>query len=176
MTTPPICPYCGNGAKLAKGDVVYGGRADLASLWFWRCVPCSAWVGTHRGTKEPLGRLANGELRTAKRRAHWAFDSLWQKGSMSRGQAYKWLAEELGLDVEECHIGEFNLARCHQVIQVCTARKFATVVPTMGIHKDGSSHRPKAGKTGHTKKAGTGHTKKAVTGHLKKAPRAPRKR
>jgi len=44
-----------------------------------------------------MGRLANAQLRSARRDAHASFDSLWRDGAMSRSQAYAWLAAALGI-------------------------------------------------------------------------------
>ena len=70
------CPYCNNPAVLVGGDVIYPHRPDLYEKKFWQCDPCDAYVGCHRpgvgygdGTR-PLGRLANAELREAKKNVH----------------------------------------------------------------------------------------------------------
>lgn len=122
-----LCDYCQQPAQLVNGEAIYPHRPDLYHLRFWQCVPCGAWVGCHKGTKRPLGRLANAELRTAKIAAHVAFDQLWKRttpaGCYSRTGAYKWLAGQLGITVERCHIGMFNVAQCERVVEVCNARK-----------------------------------------------------
>jgi len=58
------CDYCQQQAKLVTGDIIYPHRPDLYSKKIWHCEPCRAWVGTHKGTVKPLGRLANAELRS----------------------------------------------------------------------------------------------------------------
>lgn len=138
MVSAPHCPYCGRGAALVTGDVIYPHRPDLAALKFWQCAPCDAYVGCHRpgavigrvlgkevlsdGTA-PLGRLADEALRTAKGRAHRVFDPLWKQGQMSRRGAYAWLAGELRIDIDQCHIGMFDLAQCAQVIDAVARRR-----------------------------------------------------
>lgn len=131
--TRPVCPYCGNTAKLVGGDVIYPHREDLWSKNFWQCKPCNAYVGCHPknerfgqdGTR-PLGRLADANLRQLKSKAHAVFDPLWKEGSFTnRGHAYLWLAEELGLPKKKCHIGFFGPERCQQVIDICTDYKEA---------------------------------------------------
>lgn len=126
------CPYCSARAENVGGDVIYPHRPDLADKRFWRCVPCDAYVGCHRGTSNPLGRLANAELRTAKIAAHAALDPIWRarlvrkravdpkytKG-MARGGRYKALAALLGIGQHECHIGMFDVARCRRVVEIC---------------------------------------------------------
>lgn len=128
-----ICPYCGNDAKLVTGEVIYPHRKDLFDLKFWHCEPCDAYVGCHKkgawvpdshkhsdGTI-PLGRLANAELREAKKSAHAAFDPIWTDQRMTRKTAYKWLANALGIDRKECHIGMMDAERCRKVVEVCRA-------------------------------------------------------
>lgn len=114
------CPYCNGAVKLVGGEVIYPHRTDLANKWFWQCAPCDAYVGCHPtgDGKKPLGRLADKELRRAKSDAHAAFDPLWRGGSMSRHQAYKFLAQEMGLPKDKAHIGMFDVAKCKRVVQI----------------------------------------------------------
>lgn len=114
-----LCHYCLRPAKLVTGKVIYPHRKDLYNLQFWQCESCGAYVGCHkRSDAVPLGRLANAELRAAKSRAHAAFDPLWQWGSMSRGAAYKWLAKQMGITQQDCHIGMFTVEQCEQVVTI----------------------------------------------------------
>lgn len=79
MTTRTvICPYCGYEAKFANSNRVYNGKS-YGNIWLCSQYPkCDAYVGVHEGTLEPLGRMANPELRAAKKAAHAAFDRMWQ--------------------------------------------------------------------------------------------------
>lgn len=122
--TAPACPYCGRQAELVTGATIHPHRPDLHAKYFWLCSPCSAWVGTHRGGRnhQPLGRLANADLRFAKQAAHAAFDPLWRRCGMRRGGAYKWLADQLGIPADKCHIGMFDVSTCERVVAVCRAR------------------------------------------------------
>lgn len=124
-----ICDYCNNEAHPVTGDTIYPHRPDLRGLRFWHCEPCSAYVGCHRGTARPLGRLANAELRQAKQEAHAAFDPLWKFHTFSNGyqtmtrtMAYKWLAEQLKIEVANCHIGIMDVEMCRRVVEVCAIR------------------------------------------------------
>jgi hypothetical protein len=121
------CDYCDRVAELVTGAAIYPHRPDLFGRRFWRCAPCGAWTGCHEpgkgqgdGTK-PLGRLANAELRRAKQAAHAAFDPLWKSRSMSRHEAYRWLAGELGISFENCHIGMFDVDGCRAVVSAVRA-------------------------------------------------------
>lgn len=108
----PVCPYCGKEAKYVNSSVVYGRSYGM----IWHCAPCGAYVGCHKNTVEPLGTLANAAVRDARKKAHAAFDLLWQSGEMSRLQAYAWLRREMKMTAEECHIGKMGAADCARVV------------------------------------------------------------
>jgi hypothetical protein len=103
-------------------------------LNFYQCAPCDAYVGCHKKNQkyqldgtEPLGRLANSELRMWKSRTHRVFDPLWQKKDMfaSRKGAYQWLADELHINIEKCHVGMFDIEMCKEAIEACKRLKAA---------------------------------------------------
>ena len=104
------CDYCGRQAEYVDSKVVYGKSYGMMYL----CRNCMAYVGVHKGTDKPLGRLANAELRYWKKRAHAVFDPLWQRGRFRghRNAAYGWLAQKMGLPVEKTHIG--TIQRPHE--------------------------------------------------------------
>ena len=95
------------------------------------CRPCDAWVGVHKGTDKALGRLANKELREAKKEAHFWFDKIaktnliykvfpkYMDGVSNRNRAYLWLSEQLGIPRDICHIGMMDVADCKRVIELC---------------------------------------------------------
>lgn len=122
------CDYCGNTAKMVRGDFIYPYRSDLKHLKFYYCDNGHepAYVGCHKPNRrrgydgyEPLGRLANKELRAAKVNAHFYFDSLWKNGKFkSREKAYHWLADQLHLNRKQCHIGMFDVDMCQRVVDV----------------------------------------------------------
>lgn len=118
------CPHCTMPAELVTGEKIYPHRPDLASKYFWNCDLCKAYVGCHDAGQgqgdgtTPKGTLANAQTRQARRRAHDVFDPLWTGRRMRRQEAYRWLAHELGLKVEDCHIGEFDAATCQRVVEV----------------------------------------------------------
>lgn len=114
-----ICPYCDQPAELVTGQDVYPHRRDLWTKRFWACDPCDARCGCHGNTDQPLGRLANAELRQARMRAHAAFDPIWKRGKKGRSAAYKWLADQLGIEPKDCHIGMFDVETCGRVVSIC---------------------------------------------------------
>lgn len=116
------CDYCGRPTLYTDSAVVYSRSYGM----IYYCPPCSAWVGVHRGTNKPLGRLANAELRGWKKKAHAAFDPLWQQGHMNRHAAYAWLAQQLGIPEKQTHIGMFDVHQCQQVVRICTHERSKT--------------------------------------------------
>lgn len=117
-----ICPYCSSKTVYVDSLEVY----DRSYGMIYLCRPCKAWVGVHTGTKKALGRIADLELRQAKKETHFYFDKLWAEKMKSgftknaaRGKAYKWLAFNLGIPAEEAHVGWFDLKMCRKAIEIC---------------------------------------------------------
>lgn len=121
-TSIPVCPYCLNPSVLVSGRAVYPHRSDLEHLRFYKCSPCDAYVGCHPGSTIALGRLANAELRKAKRAAHEAFDPLWQDGGLSRRKAYLVLSWLLQMNPSKTHMGLMDLKALNRVASVCEKR------------------------------------------------------
>lgn len=122
INTGRLCPYCFSKTEYVDSIEVYSRSYGMIYL----CRPCKAWVGVHKNTDRALGRLADCELRDAKKLAHFYFDSLWKRKmsqglnkNHARGKAYRWLAGELNIDPELCHIGMFDVEQCNRVIELC---------------------------------------------------------
>ena len=114
------CDYCGRKAEYVDSKVIYGRSYGKIYL----CRNCLAYVGVHKGTDKPLGRLANAELRHWKKLAHSEFDPLWQHGMFKRDEAYAWLSKRMHLPIEKTHIGMFDVEQCKQAIEIIrTERK-----------------------------------------------------
>jgi hypothetical protein len=111
-----ICPYCNSPAEYVDSIAVY--RQSYGMIYL--CRPCNAYVGVHKGTDKPLGRLADHRLRYWKKTAHAAFDPLWRYGPFrgNRSAAYTWLADRMGLTPEETHIGMFDIEQCQSVCEI----------------------------------------------------------
>lgn len=134
------CPYCSQPAQFLESSAsLYRGR-DFGPVWI--CRPCAAWVGCHPGTNKPLGIPADAATKAARSVAHTAFDRLWKEiassyvlnSALGRGakkrneyrirkrgrtRAYRWLAEQLGITPEDCHIGAMDAATCARVAELC---------------------------------------------------------
>ena len=123
------CPYCGASVELRDYNYIYHTNKYKGKVWVCNNYPkCDAYVGCHKNTEIPLGRLANKKLRDLKQEAHRQFDPIWKSGLMTRKDAYKWLASMLHISVEECHIGMFDVERCREVIKICQRQTNSTIV------------------------------------------------
>lgn len=116
-----VCGYCGKETEAIDSKEIYGKHYGLARI----CRPCNAYVGCHDGTDKPLGRVANKELRRWKQEAHRWLDPLWKakmargtKKGKARGAAYRWLADCMGIEAKDCHIGMFTLEQCKLAVKI----------------------------------------------------------
>lgn len=92
----PICPTCG-GSAFAQ-ETRYGIRHSCCGLWSWDGAP-----------------LVDAETHEARRAAHAAFDKLWQRHGLKRGEAYAQLASELGIKRKHCHMKQMDKATAMRV-------------------------------------------------------------
>ncbi len=61
----PYCRYCKRDIRLYHfGDAEYPYQKNYGPIW--KCVPCDAYVGCHKGTERPLGLVADAATRAAK--------------------------------------------------------------------------------------------------------------
>lgn len=100
------CPI--HGCPLELASTRYGGR--------WNCPKEGCTVRCWQGsTSTPCDE----ETASERRRTHAVFDPLWKGGTArcvfgNRNPAYRWLAEEMEIDVKHCHIGMFSAEQCRQ--------------------------------------------------------------
>jgi len=112
----PTCPYC-------KSEALLRDRSEMANSPFasgkvYACArypACDAYVGAEAHSLEPLGTLANRELRSLRQSVHQAFDPLWRgKSPAHRSLAYE--AASVAIGVQSFHIGMSDEATCHKVL------------------------------------------------------------
>lgn len=109
-----ICPYCKQPSEYIDSKELYGVSYGMMYI----CRPCDSWVGTHKSRPlEALGRLANKELREAKKEAHSYFDLLWKNKRYNRDKCYSMLSSYLQIPKDYTHIGMFGVETCKQVAQ-----------------------------------------------------------
>jgi hypothetical protein len=115
-TTSVDCNYCGKPARYHLGRWGY----------YWECLPCGARVGCHGNSLEPLGILANAELRGQRIVLHNMFDHLWKSHrprsrQVERNRRYKWLARKMGIKNSKCHFAMFTLDQCKEAKEIIRA-------------------------------------------------------
>lgn len=111
------CPYCGAPVVYRSADGIYQDNSSNTMLYVCARYPvCDAYVRTHPGTRTPVGKMANRELRALRRTAHSYFDQLHRSGYMSKQEAYRWLAGTIGAPLSQAHIGYLGEYYCKQVI------------------------------------------------------------
>lgn len=115
---PTCCPYCSGSVELVRNDTIYG-RAYGDWPYAYLCRACDAFVGLHPETDLPLGTLANRELREARKRSKSLWQAITRMKQLNRNDAYRWLAERMGIAKQDCHFGHFDLERCQKAFTVC---------------------------------------------------------
>ncbi len=117
----PICPYCGATSVLRDDTFIYGSTYGGKVYVCANFPACNAYVGCHRGSVMPFGRMADAELRRWKMMAHDAFDRMWKTRpgpkSLRRNEAYAALSRALKIPPEEAHIGMFDVEQCKAVVR-----------------------------------------------------------
>lgn len=106
ITIPTTCPYCGGEVVKTTNAEIYGreyGKYPTCYL----CRGCRASVGTHP-SGEPLGVLADRELKVLKVKAHNLLDRYWKEKGWGRHTAYKKLSKKMNMPASDCHIGYFD--------------------------------------------------------------------
>lgn len=123
LPAPKECRFCGGEVRLLTHEQHYGSTfSDWPYLYV--CASCRASVGVHNGTKIPLGTLADKPTRDARKHLKTYFNCLWRnpKPLYNRNEAYQWLANKLGIPLEECHIGWFDADRCMKAQEIVMQR------------------------------------------------------
>ena len=119
LPAPKVCPYCGHEVVLTSNAEIYGkpyGKYDKCYL----CRNCRASVGTHPNG-DPLGILANKELKELKMKAHALFDPYWKERGWKRHTAYRKLSKAMGMSMEDCHFGHFDKDTLLKAISILEA-------------------------------------------------------
>lgn len=117
LPAPTECRYCGAPVELVNNSEIYNGRSYGAWPYAYKCTSCDSHVGVHKYTDIPLGTLADADLRSWRQAAKENFNPLWQDGAMSRTEAYAWLAQKLGIERAQCHIGMMETEQCIATIE-----------------------------------------------------------
>jgi zinc-finger-containing domain len=71
--------------------------------------------------------MKNPELQAWHVATHCAIDRLWKTKADGnekdkRARVYFWLAQQLRINITDCHVGNFDIDRCKHVIELCNKR------------------------------------------------------
>lgn len=119
-----ICPECGAPMKLRR-TAKFKWKNGQNRL-FYGCSKFPQCDGVHGAHPDgrPLGVPGDKYTKAARQRAHRQFDALLAERGWSKGKAYRWLGEQMGMKTREevkakCHIAMFDAATCQQVERIC---------------------------------------------------------
>ncbi len=119
-TQPTVCNLCGGEVIYCSNARIYG--KEYGSGFCYLCQSCGAFVGTHKPRpREAMGLLADEPMRKGKKLCHQYFDHMWTKQKnlrRARGQAYRWLAGRMGVPIEDCHFGHFDIHQLRQAYRI----------------------------------------------------------
>ena len=142
----PICASCDGPARLTNGLEIYPHRRDLHERNIWKCDRCGGYVGCHGNTTRALGTPANAQLRNARIHLHnQMVDPLWKTADQiglyepenkrareiirkaARNRVYAYLAHELGIGRDQCHVAMFDIDQCRKAWVILRGITYADV-------------------------------------------------
>ena len=110
------CPYCGGTVVFRSADGIYKDNSQGVMLYVCSHYPeCDTYVRAKKGTRIPVGSMADRKLRCLRKTAHDSFDQLHRSGLMSKQDAYRWLAGVIGAPMSEAHIGYLGEYYCQLI-------------------------------------------------------------
>ncbi|WP_333647993.1 zinc-finger-containing protein [Lacrimispora sp.] len=116
-TQPTECNLCDGKVVYISNAKIYG--KQYGSGYCYYCTSCGAFVGTHEPRpREALGILANKEMREWKIKCHGLFDPLWKSKKKKRAQLYSALASQMGIPMNQCHFGYFDLVELKRAYEI----------------------------------------------------------
>ena len=119
-THPTICNICGGKVVYTSNDNIYGRKYGSGMCYL--CIACGAYVGTHKPRpREALGLLADESMRKGKKLCHSIFDSKWKgnhKSHKKRQDMYVWLSKMMGIPLDDCHFGYFDIVQLRTAYRI----------------------------------------------------------
>jgi hypothetical protein len=110
---PEVCRYCRSPVSLVSAEEVYPGMGLEAKLYF--CEGCGARVGVHEGTDDPVGYLADAELRRWRRVLHEALREL-RKPRFYQKSVHGLIREALGVPRERARVAMLSIGEVKNMI------------------------------------------------------------
>ena len=109
-----LCPVDGKPAPWVENKEKYGRNYGKSYMCYY-CAEHDTYVGCHNNTRQPLGTMADAELRKLRMAVHAKIDPLWRSGDHRRKDVYKALSKQLGY---QYHTGESTKETCRQVLEL----------------------------------------------------------
>lgn len=106
-----ICPYCNREAPWVENKEKYGKNLGTYFMCYY-CKTCDAYVGCRKNTREPLGTLANKDLRNLRKITKDFVDRLWINGGQ-REQVFAYMNSFFGFNIKINYCDE---AMCERII------------------------------------------------------------
>ncbi|AKF46331.1 zinc-finger-containing protein [Pseudomonas fragariae (ex Marin et al. 2024)] len=128
IPAPADCRYCGDDVCLVRNSEIYNGRSYGDWPFAYLCQGCRAYVGLHPDTDIPLGTLADDALRAARNHSKSKFHDYVKTVGLGRTAAYKWLADQMGINVGVCHFGWFEADACAKVVKIIASAEPRTAM------------------------------------------------
>lgn len=123
---PTKCNLCGGRVVFISNARVYGREYGSGKCYY--CMQCGAFVGTHEPRPtEARGILADRKMRYAKKRVHDVFDAYWKDAkhrNRQRSAMYEWLAKQMNIKAEDCHIGFFTCEQLEQAFKILISVRY----------------------------------------------------
>lgn len=116
------CPYCGAPAIYRPASMVHGNNTWQKGTHLYVCSQwpdCDSYVTAHKSSHQPMGSLANKNLRHKRIQAHQALEELRQTRHMETWAVYVWIQMKLKLTPDKAHIGMFSEDMCDRLIAIC---------------------------------------------------------
>lgn len=127
-----LCLHCGESCALtnSRGQPFTGRKRSKP---YWTCQSCpDSRVGCHPGTTKPLGFAADRSTRRARGILHARMvDPLWKgtrNASHNRRAIYRFMSDHLGIDVDDTHIGMFDIETCREVWRLLRGKTLQEIV------------------------------------------------
>ena len=133
LRKPRRCPYCGSPLRFVTAEQLkqmvesHPKRPKKASpfvcnhMHYYVCSNfnnCQSYIGAYENTYDPMGAVANPELRMLRIQTHLVFDEIWKNNILPKDEAYSLLGDKLNLLRSQTHISQFNKTNCEKTISI----------------------------------------------------------
>lgn len=111
---PEVCRYCRSPVSLVSAEEVYPGLRLEANLYF--CEGCGARVGVREETGDPVGYLADAELRRWRRVVHEALRPLRREARSYPTPVHEMIQRALGVPEERARVAMLSIGEIKNLV------------------------------------------------------------